>query len=62
MTPDPIFQAAQRLAQDRAYWRACAGNATPQFPRARCLKLARECEARIVYLSIEAERLARGGA
>ncbi len=68
MTTDPIFQAAQHLAQHRAYWLAQAADATrceqqlQQFPRRRCLHLARECEARIVNLAIKAERLARGGA
>lgn len=61
MTDQQLFDAAQETAQRRARWLKRAADTArsapslAEFPRRRCLALARQCEARIVNLSITAE-------
>lgn len=61
LAADSIFVAAEYWAKQRAYWIGRANDADrsaqslAEFPRRRCLHLARKAEARVVNLSIGAE-------
>jgi len=58
---ETIFKEAEHQAKTRAHWLERANDTArspeslSEFPRRRCLRLARKAEARIVDLSIRAE-------
>ncbi|QXL84112.1 hypothetical protein [Comamonas sp. NLF-1-9] len=61
MNDTALFLAAQETAQRRGRWLERAADTTrsaqslAEFPRRRCLALARKCETHIVDLAILAE-------